>query len=328
MVLRLLEIVYRFLLNVRFAQAVRSTVPVIVVGNITVGGTGKSPLVAYIAQLLCAQGMQVAIIMRGYKGTHKGTVKVTNQHTAVEVGDEACMLRQMLDTSIDIVVDSNRARALLFASTQLNSNIVVSDDGLQNKRLWRDMSLITVDSMRMFGNGHLLPAGPLRSPVTQLQQASALLFSGTNDVPHPLPEARLVPKYRMLLQPTALVDLATNLHWSFAEWNIKHQGKQVYAFAAIGNPARFFATLRACDIQCNQHAFADHYTFNPHDMPNDERNLIVMTHKDAVKCTFATTPERFFYLRTQLVITPEGHRQDFAPFLLDTIGKCRSINDV
>ncbi|MDR9439441.1 MAG: tetraacyldisaccharide 4'-kinase [Halomonas sp.] len=278
--LRPLEALYRLAVRRRaaaFASGRRAVwqapVPVIVVGNITLGGTGKSPLVAWLARFLAERGWSPGILSRGYGGRSERYPLLLEADTPVTAcGDEPRMLADQ--TGVPVVVDPDRARGarrLLAAGC----DILIGDDGLQHLALGRDLELVVVDGRRGFGNGHCLPAGPLREPLARLAGVDAVVING-----EPAFEAP-AGAHGMTLVPSA--------------WRRLGDGAQLppspppftgpaHALAGIGHPARFFATLEALGVEPIPHAFADHHRFTAADLAFADHRPVVMTAKDAVKC--------------------------------------------
>lgn len=254
-------------------------VPVIVVGNITAGGTGKTPLTLWLAQYLRGQGRHPAIISRGYGAARSDPRVVPPDGTPQDYGDEPCLLAQR--AGCPVWVGSDRvavARALCEAHPE--TDVILSDDGLQHYRLARDFEIAVIDGTLGLGNGWLLPAGPLREPASRLATVDAVVVNG-RDATHAWPQALVMQlegsEFRNLLQPQQVVGAA---HFS---------GRRVYAIAGIGNPRRFFAQLGRLGISCMPRAFPDHHAYVAEDLAFAGDGEIVMTEKDAVKCTpFAT----------------------------------------
>ncbi|MBU2711554.1 tetraacyldisaccharide 4'-kinase [Zooshikella harenae] len=263
--------------------------PVIIVGNITVGGTGKTPVVAAIVQKLQQQGLQVGIISRGYGGhAAQYPLDVNEQTSALICGDEPLMLRQM--TKVPVIVDPHRYQAAQYLIEQYAVDMIIADDGLQHYRLPRDIEVVVIDGQRGMGNGHCLPMGPLREPVERLRSVDFVICNGSY-----LPEKKLpVPVHEMQLHPVRLYNLKTGEVCNVSQW----WGKTVEAVAGIGNPHRFFNTLADLGIKPKEHVFADHHQYKVEDLIFDSDHPIIMTTKDAVKChTFAS--ERFWCLAVE-----------------------------
>jgi tetraacyldisaccharide 4'-kinase len=254
--------------------------PVIVVGNLTVGGTGKTPLAAWLAEQLSVSGLKVGIVSRGYGRKARAPQLVHAESDWRAVGDEPFLLRQL--TGCETVVARDR-----FAGAQqlvaLGVDVVIADDGLQHLRLARDCEIIVVDGARGFGNGRLLPAGPLREPVSRAGQANVVVVNGV-----PEHASLLVGKGRLApatLQMSLYGGEAYRLDGLAGPQPLEHfSGKRVHAVAGIGNPGRFFRDLRARDIDVIEHPFADHHPFVAADLTFEDDLPVLMTQKDAVRC--------------------------------------------
>lgn len=312
--LQMLALLYSILIRTQRIKT-HTKLPTIVVGNISIGGTGKSPLVSYIANMLLANDIRPGIIMRGYGGKRHSCL-VNGTHTVEDVGDEAIMLRAQ--TTAPIVADKNRAQAADFLYQQQLCDCLISDDGLQNTKLARDIELITIDTERVFGNKKLLPAGPLRSPITRLQGADALLLSGKQSITNTLSFA---PSYRMQLKAIACIDLVTQAIIPITEWVAQYSKTLLHAVAAIGNPERFFTQLTELGLTFAAHRFIDHHQFKRSELMFEKQQVVVMTHKDAVKCNFLEEANTYFYLKTALTIEAENAHIGFDNFLLQKLQK-------
>lgn len=250
-------------------------VPVIVVGNISVGGTGKTPLVIALAQALVAQGYRPGIVSRGYAGAATVPQAVTQDSLAQLVGDEPLLLARK--TQCPVWIGKNRvaaAQALLAQQAQVN--VILSDDGLQHYRLARAIEIVVVDATLWFGNGQLLPAGPLREPVSRLKKADAVVINGW------LPGAP-VQRREFTMQLTG--DLLYNLRNPAMRAQPEiFAGQTLHAIAGIGNPQRFFEQLSKLGLRFHAHPFPDHHRYTPSDFTWPESEPLIMTEKDAVKC--------------------------------------------
>jgi tetraacyldisaccharide 4'-kinase len=271
-------------------KAERLHVPVVVVGNITVGGTGKTPLVIWLARQLLAAGMQPGIISRGYRGRQSLPVSVTvDSHPAV-VGDEPLMLAQRTRCPVFIGQDRVAAgKALLRAHPECN--VIISDDGLQHYRLKRDMEIAVVDGARRFGNAQLLPAGPLREPLARLATVDAVVCNG---------ESGDSGIFSMRLRPTVFRHLTEPNRTATAA---DFAGKKLLAIAGIGHPPRFFAQLESMGLEIESRAFPDHHAYVPADLPSGAADAILMTEKDAVKCRAFARPD-CWYLEVEAELDP------------------------
>ena len=257
-------------------------VPVIVVGNITAGGSGKTPLVIWLVQWLRDQGYRPGVVSRGYGGTAQGCVDVQPDSSPEEVGDEPLLIR--IKTDIPVVVGRDRVAAAQHLQARYPEiNLIVSDDGLQHYRLQRDIELVVIDAATGLGNGWPLPAGPLREPHSRLGSVDAVIqvVRGATQPRTDLPVKTWRADYSMsqamrLNNPTekkALQALPS------ASW---------LAITGIGHPQGFFDMLRTHGLAFTPRSFADHHAFQPHELPAGGH--VLMTEKDAVKCTkFAGT---------------------------------------
>jgi tetraacyldisaccharide 4'-kinase len=270
----------RGLYRARVLPSYRVGRPVIVVGNVTVGGTGKTPLVAWIAEKLTERHLSVGIVSRGYGSTGEMPRRVELGSNWREVGDEPLLLKQR--THAHVVVSPDRvagARELV----EKRVDVIVADDGLQHLRLARDCEIVVIDGARGFGNGRLIPAGPLRDPVSSTANADLIVINGPQTHPSlvaiaPLLEERAV---QMNLAPGSVVPLNGRGPAHPLE---DFKGKRVHAVAGIGNPARFFGDLRSRGLDVVEHAFGDHHPFIEADLQFGDGAPVLMTEKDAVKC--------------------------------------------
>ncbi len=293
LVFRALAAARRLLYRSALLASLRLPVPVIVVGNISVGGTGKTPLTLWLAQQLIENGWHPGIVSRGYTrdGRQKETPhEVTSDDSADAVGDEPLLMAQRALCPVWIGRDRPAAaQALLQAHPECD--IILSDDGLQHYRLKRDVEIVVVDGARRFGNGLLLPAGPLREPVSRLRKADAVVVNGG--------EAR-GSEFAMRLEGTRFYNLLNpEMVVSAGEF----AGQRLHAIAGIGHPQRFFRHLQQLGLACKTHAFPDHHRYMAGDIAFADADAILMTEKDAVKCAaFAT--EQCWVLRVDAQPSP------------------------
>ena len=269
----------------------RAPVPVIVVGNITVGGTGKTPLILYLIDHCRARGLRVGVVSRGY-GAQPPSVpwRVTAEQSADEAGDEPLLLVQR--SGVALMIDPDRARAVQALLSAEPLDLILCDDGLQHYRLARDLELVLIDAVRGLGNGRCLPAGPLREPQARLQSVDAVLFNGAS--------ADSAEGFGFTLQPTALVNVASGERQSLG---VFAPGQAVHAVAGIGNPQRFFRTLEALNWRPIAHAFADHATYSAASLEFSPSLPLLMTEKDAVKCRAFAQPD-WWYLAVDAQPSP------------------------
>ncbi len=257
-------------------RSIRLSVPVIVVGNIAVGGSGKTPVVQWTVALLRAAGYRPGVVSRGYGGTLEGEALVGPDSDPAVVGDEPLLLSRSCGCPVAVGRDRPAAANLLIAS---GCTVVVADDGLQHYRLVRDVEIVVLDSVTL-GNRYLLPAGPLREPLSRLASADLVLAHGSlDDVLRR--SASAVPVVDMWLGGELLHALDDKDRTCPLD---DLNGKTVHAFAGIGRPERFFATLRAAGLRVIEHAFPDHHVYSRSDFDDVVDATKLLTAKDAVKC--------------------------------------------
>jgi len=274
----------RALYRWRLRRSVRLPVPVIVVGNLAVGGSGKTPVVVALAHALQSAGYRPGIIARGYGANVVGVHEVLRGDVVAECGDEPLLLARSGDWPVVIGVDRPAAgRHLLDRHPECD--VLISDDGLQHYRLERDIEIAVVDELVM-GNGWLLPAGPLREPLTRLREVSLILAHGALS-PALRERVNGRPVFPMGLEGEHFCSLATGQCVPTTFFG----GRRVHAFAGIGRPARFFSQLREMGLDVVPHPFPDHHAFEPRDLAVGEGEPKVMTSKDAVKCAAFATEE-------------------------------------
>ena len=291
---RLLTAVRRTLYRRGLLASVRLPVPVVVVGNLTVGGAGKTPLTLWLIARLRERGLRPGIVSRGYgaeaaKHTKGAGVRpVLRDSAAAEVGDEPLLLARRSGVPVFVGRDRVAAgRALLAAHPECD--VIVSDDGLQHYRLQRAVELVVFDG-RGAGNARLLPAGPLREPLGRLADASALIWNGA-------PEARVahaagvLPQFSMRLAGERFAALADPQR-TCAVADLR--GKRLYALAGIGDPARFFRQLETLGLVFEARPFPDHHAYTAADLAFARDGVLLMTEKDAVKCAPIYTGESWF----------------------------------
>lgn len=264
-------------------------VPVIVIGNITVGGSGKTPLTLALAQQLIAHGWHPLIISRGYRGTGQQQA-VCASHTAQQVGDEPLLMARRNLCPVWVGADRvATANAALHAHPQCD--VVLCDDGLQHYRLQRDVEIAVIDGARGFGNGWLLPAGPLREPPGRLKTVDAQVINGADTQ---------LGQYAMRLGGAAFYNLHHPEQTATAD---DFQRLRNHAVAGIGHPQRFFEHLQQLGIAFTPHAFPDHHPYTAGDLEFAGCDTVLMTEKDAVKCS-AFADARYWVLRVDAQIDP------------------------
>lgn len=256
-------------------------VPIIIVGNISVGGTGKTPLVIWLAEYLKNKGYRPGIVSRGYGGKLSGkTQQVRTDSEPSIVGDEPILIAKKTTCPVAVAVERRKAAEELIA--HCHCDIIICDDGMQHYSLGRDIEIAVIDGQRRFGNNHCLPAGPLREPISRLESVD-FVVSKYKAARH---EHKMDYSYGDLI---SLTD--TNSTMPVSELS----GQTVHAIAGIGNPNRYFSYLRNQNITLIMHEFPDHYPFTAIDLQFDDGLPVVMTEKDAVKCS-AYANDKFWCL--------------------------------
>ncbi len=245
-------------------------VPVIVVGNLTVGGTGKTPLVIALVDFFKDQGFTPGVITRGYGGKIKSSPVLVSENSTVEqVGDEAKLI--FMRTHCPVMVSKNRVLAAKSLLKNTQCDVIISDDGLQHTALGRDVEVIVIDGERRFGNEKCLPEGPLRESIDRLNQVDMIVCNGLQSNEN---------EYPMQLE----VESVYNLKHPYKEIELLSLIQPVIAVTGIGNPERFFKTLDEYQLEIEPKIFPDHHKFIPNDLIFNKNNPIIMTEKDAVKC--------------------------------------------
>jgi len=260
--------------------------PVIVVGNITVGGSGKTPVVIALLERLKAAGYKPGVVSRGYRGDAESyPVLLSEQSLARDVGDEPLLIWRR--TQAPVVVDPQRPRAVNYLIQHCDCDVIISDDGLQHYAMARDFEIALVDAKRGLGNGYLLPAGPLREPVKRLQSVDWVMSNGRGGARDMSVEIT-VDGIRdcTTASPVDLQQLKT---------------KTLHAVAGIASPERFFDTLTELGLQFTPHVFDDHHPFIQQDLAFADDAYIIMTEKDAVKCSdFASSTMCYLAISAEL----------------------------
>jgi tetraacyldisaccharide 4'-kinase len=276
-------------------------VPVIVVGNITVGGTGKTPFIIWLARLLKEAGYRPGIISRGYGGQAESWPQwVDSQTDVTKVGDEAMVIAK--HAACPLAVGPVRVDAAKLLLQQSDCNVILSDDGLQHYALARDIEIAVIDGDRRFGNGYCLPAGPLREPINRLESVDFRIVNGEQTEDN---------EVSMQLIGEQTVNLADGEHRSLQAFN----GVRCHAVAGIGNPDRFFNMLTKAGLSCENHSFPDHYRFQRRDIEFGDDAPVLMTEKDAVKCA-AFAGKQHWVVPVAAVLAP-----GFSEQLLNLLGK-------
>jgi tetraacyldisaccharide 4'-kinase len=254
--------------------------PVIVVGNLTVGGTGKTPLTIWLAQQLRQRGLEVGLVSRGYGRQQSGLRAVTSDSSWQDVGDEPLILQRRTGCMTLVAGDRVAAAKELVGR---GAEVILADDGLQHLRMRRDCEIIVVDGTRGFGNGRVLPAGPLRESALRARTIDAMVVNGgvVGEPIRGVPPELAAAAIRMQLLPGEARRMAGS---GDAEPLEAFRGRPVHAVAGIGNPRRFFADLRTHGLEVIEHPFSDHHALTAAELDFGDGLAVLMTEKDAVKC--------------------------------------------
>ena len=269
----------RYLYAKRLRKSTRMASPVVVVGNLSVGGTGKTPLVCWLVGRLTDLGFKPGVVTRGYGGSSRNVRLIDSSDDPNVVGDESVLLARRTGAPVAIGHDRPGASQLLLNA---GCDVVVSDDGLQHYGLARDCEIVVVDGDRRFGNGWLLPAGPLRESKSRLAAADAVVVNGGRALLDGALSMRLEAKSAL-----SLIGGAVKVLDEFA-------GRSVHAVAGIGNPERFFNMLRAHGIEVVGHPLPDHARLQAADISFTDDRPVLMTEKDAVKCERIAGPHHWY----------------------------------
>lgn len=269
-------------------ESYRAPVPVIVVGNITVGGTGKTPMILWLIEYCQSKGLSVGVVSRGYGAKPPSFPwRVKADQAANQTGDEPLLVVKR--TNVPLVIDPNRANAVKHLLATEKVDVILCDDGLQHYKLARDLELVMIDVARGLGNGHCLPMGPLREPASRLDSVDAIIYNGA--------EQDINNGFAMQLKPIALVNVLTGETQSLEFFKTD---QALHAVAGIGNPQRFFNTLIQLGWHVTEHAFNDHAAYSAAMLTFADEQPVIMTEKDAVKCqSFAQAHWWYLKVATQ-----------------------------
>ena len=271
-----IAVVRRKAYQLKLKKSYAARAPVVVIGNIVVGGSGKTPLLIALCEFIKDSGGRPGVVSRGYGGQVSGLKQVQENDPAELVGDEPLMIYQR--TQVPVVVGADRVAAVNYLLENNQCDIVLSDDGLQHYRMQRDVEIAVVDFNRQFGNGFCLPAGPLRERVSRLNEVDITVYTGAS------------PNASDCSYTLKIIDLF-HLHTGERRALSSFVGSKVHAVAGIGHPPRFFTQLRDQGVSLVEHAFADHHAYRQADFSGWQDDCIIMTEKDAVKCSELNLPD-------------------------------------
>lgn len=277
--------------------------PIVVVGNISVGGTGKTPLTIYIVERLKHEGYKPAIITRGYGGEATSWPQsVTANSDPNLVGDEAVLMASR--TQIPVIAGADRIASIELLKKEYECNVLVADDGLQHYKLPRDLQIAVIDGERMLGNGLCLPAGPLREPKSRLDYCDFIVKNGgdKND--------GIKNNVNQSITMSLAGEFLLNLHSKEQRAITGFENKTVHALTGIGNPSRFYQSLEKAGLTLIKHSFPDHHAYTAKDLQFEDDYPVLMTEKDAVKChRLISEDDKYWMLPVQARLSPEFDEQ-------------------
>lgn len=299
----LISQIRRWLYRQHILKSYRAPVPVLVVGNISVGGNGKTPVVIWLVEQLQQRGIKVGVVSRGYGGKVKNFPQlVTKESSSEMVGDEPVLIVQR--TNVPLAISPNRQQSIELLLSQFELDLIITDDGLQHYALQRDIEWVVVDGVRRFGNGFVLPAGSLRELPSRLESVQSIICNGGE------PKSN---EHLMTLAPSAAINLLTNERKALMAFN-----KPCVAIAGIGHPPRFFTMLKTLGLSlAHTQSFADHQSFELSQLQNlaDSETALLMTEKDAVKCK-AFAQANWWYVPVSATFSEESTVNLLEPILL------------
>ena len=306
-VLRLLAVLFGRLAALRRAlyrrgllKADRLDCPVVVVGNLTVGGAGKTPLTLALVEGLRARGWRPGVISRGFGGDTQRAILLPTAPDPARFGDEPCLLAQR--SGVPVAVARRRAEAGRLLRQRSDVNVLIADDALQHLALARDIEVAVIDGRRLFGNGRLLPAGPLREPPERALRCDFRVMNG-EVLPTNLEVAGVAAAIEAVWPMALQIERALRLD-GYGERGLESfRGEAVNAVAGIADPARFFAALAGKGLSASLHPFADHHPFIAEDFGFDDGRPLLMTEKDAVKCR-AFGRSNWYYVPADCLLDP------------------------
>lgn len=295
----LVVVLRRWLYQVGVLASRRAAAPVIIVGNITAGGTGKTPVTIWLAHALRTKGFSPGIVSRGYGGSRSSTsMRVDTASDPAVVGDEPVLLARR--SGCPVVVDSDRVRAAAML-VEDGADVIIADDGLQHYRLARNYEICVIDGARGLGNRCLLPAGPLRETVARLNEVDQVLLNGALQASN----QELTTIEQNCIAFTLQASRVSRLNGSAERSITEFDGKTVHGVAAIGNPQRFFDQLRTHGMQVIEHAFPDHASLSSSELRFGDDFEVLMTEKDAVKVGNAVN-DKYWTVPVDLSIDPQA----------------------
>lgn len=288
-------------------------VPVVVVGNIAVGGTGKTPVIKALCDHFQARGYRPGVVSRGYGRVTRGLLEVSAESTAGQVGDEPLEIYQA--SGVPVIVAEERCEAVEYLIANHHCDLVFSDDGLQHYRLWRDLEIVVMDGASRLGNGHCLPVGPLREPAARLAEADFVLVNDSGADPLD-PLSIDAGQHPFQVQPVGVENLLSGEPQAL---DSLQQWTECHAVAGIGKPQKFFRLLWQLipDAVIHQHVFPDHHAYTANDLEFGDQLPLLMTAKDGVKCRPFARPD--WWQLTVAAVLPEDFLQQLEARLRDRL---------
>jgi tetraacyldisaccharide 4'-kinase len=342
----ILSFFYRLIINFRnwlydhkIFKEVKLPCPVISVGNITVGGTGKTPCVIMLAQILRENGFKPAILSRGYGGERVNPVNIVSDGREILLdskiaGDEPYLIARELK-NVPVITGAKRIGTGKTAINQFGANVLICDDAMQHRQIFRDINLVLLDSQSLRGNNHILPRGRLREPISELKRASAIVLTRANEAQQTnnkiekIIQTEKIPIFRSIHKPKDIVKGDYSAQKSISEL----RGKKICTFCGIANPDSFRKTLSDAQAQVlSIDIFPDHHRYNKNELEKIKDRFIdcradflISTQKDVVRLQeFPEFVNMIYMLRIELEIVPSG--ESFKKFILDRLAAARKIS--
>lgn len=289
-----LYLLRRFFYRTHLFKQIPSKTPVVVVGNITLGGTGKTPFIDWLVRRFQDKSISVVVISRGYGGSAKNVPLVVTDSTDVSLcGDEPKMLQQSLQ--IPVIVDPERSRAVEYATRHYQPDVIISDDGLQHYKMARQYEFCIVDGLRLFGNRFMMPLGPLREPLSRLKQCDLIITNNSTEL-----DKKQASQPQFSTQAVSLVNMTSNLEIPLSSEQEIRPFEKCTALCGIGNPDKFKQTLIYNGFDFDFVSFPDHHQFSQTDFSDFSEQAILMTEKDAIKCK-AFAKDNWWFLKIDIV---------------------------
>ncbi len=282
--------------------AQKYSVPVVVVGNISVGGTGKTPTIIALIYFLQGKGLRVGVVSRGYGRVTEGLIVANNLSAATDLGDEPYLIYH--NTECELAVCENRSEAVKALSDDKRCDVILSDDGLQHYSMFRDREIVVIDGKRGIGNGRLLPVGPLREPSQRIDEVDWVLVNGADASVSLIATKNQV--FNVGIEPVEFIQIVSGDAFPLDYFS---DSRDLIAMAGLGNPRKYFDTLGELSLKFQEKIFKDHHAYDETDFSDMVNKVILMTEKDAVKCK-SFVGDNAFYLKIEMKL-PSAFLEDF-----------------